>query len=127
MYRKFIFMGLFFLFFAVMVSSQVAKYKDSIPPDILKLYHQDIVNGSRPKIVTITQPMIMSLAKEPDQGGDVYRFDFDVSELSHLEKNTLLGWIKSGQKVLLWGSPDMWKYASLFSDKIVLFPVPNSF
>ena len=100
------------------VFAQVENYENTIPSDVLKLYHKDIVNGSRPKVVTITQPMIKSLVKEPELGGDVYRFNFDVSDLSAFEKNILLGWIKNGQKILLWGSVDMWKYAPLFSNKI---------
>ena len=107
-----------FLVISSLASAQVEKYKDTVPSEVLKLYHKDIVSGSRPKVVTVTQTMIQSLVKESERGGDVYRFNFDVSDLSAFEKNILLGWIKNGQKIILWGSEDIWKYAPLFSDKI---------
>ena len=97
--------------------AQVEKYKDSIPPEVLKLYHKDIVEGSRPRVVTIKQTMIQNLVNKPELGGDAYCFNFDITDISPIEKNILLGWIKNGQKILLWGSDDMWKYAPLFSDK----------
>jgi len=108
-----------FLFVSIcLVFAQAEKYKETVPAEVLKLYHQDIINGSRPKIVTITQPMILSLVNRPQLGGDVYNFDFDMRDLSSTEKNILLGWIKNGQKILLWGDIDIWKYAPLFSDKL---------
>ena len=100
------------------VPTQTDKYKDTVPAQILKLYHQDVLSGTRPKIVTITQPMIQSLVVKPHLGADAYDFNFDVEDLSATEKNILLGWIKNGQKILLWGDADIWKYEPLFSDKM---------
>lgn len=117
MYKQ-IFVVMFLLVSACLVFAQAEKYKETVPSEVLKLYHQDIVNGSRPKIVTITQDMIESLVKQPELGGDVYCFNFDITDLSATEKNILLGWIKNGQKILLWGDTDIWKYAPLFFDKI---------
>jgi hypothetical protein len=114
MYKR-IFVVVFLFICAALVFAQTDKYKGTIPPQVLKLYHPDVVNGSRPKIITITHNMIESLAKQPDLGADAYNFDFDVTDLSAIEKNILLGWIKNGRKILLWGDVDIWKYALLFS------------
>lgn len=94
------------------------RYKNTIPSEVLKQYHKDIVSGAKPKIVIITQSMIKSLVKKPNQGGDVYCLDMDVEEISSSEKNILLGWVENGQKILLWGGEDMWEYAPLFSNKV---------
>lgn len=101
-----------------LVFAQAENYKGTVPSEVLKLYHQDIVNGSRPRIVTITKDMIESLVKQPELGGDAYRFDFDMRDISPIEKNILLGWIRGGQKILLRGDIDIWKYAPLFSGKM---------
>jgi hypothetical protein len=117
MYKR-IAVVMFLVILVCSVFAQVEKYKETVPSEVLKLYHQDIVNGSRPKVVTITKDMIESLVKQPELGGDVYCFDFDMRDISPTEKNILLGWIKNGQKILLWGDTDIWKYAPLFSDKM---------
>ncbi|MDD5454563.1 MAG: hypothetical protein PHW62_03595 [Candidatus Ratteibacteria bacterium] len=105
----------FLLVCASLGFSQAEKYKETVPLQVLKLYHPDIVSGSRPKIITITRDMIQPLVKQPELGGDAYKFDFDIRDLSATEKNILLGWIRNGQKILLWGDVDIWKYAPLFS------------
>jgi hypothetical protein len=115
---KRIFVVMFLVVSVCLVFAQAENYEITVSSAVLKLYHQDIVNGSRPKVITITQSMINSLVKRPDLGGDVYCFDFDVRDISATEKNILLGWIKNGQKILLWGDTDIWKYAPLFSDKM---------
>ena len=80
---------------------EAPNYSKTIPPEILRLYDPGLLDGSRPKLVAITQEMIWSLRDEPDQGGDVYTLDFDPAELSTVQKDVLLEWIKAGHNVLI--------------------------
>lgn len=116
--RKAIIVVIFLVFSAGILFAQAEKYKNTIPPEVLRLYNRGVLDHSRPKVVTINRAMIDSLVRRPDLGADVYDFDFDIRDLSSTEKNILLGWVKDGQKILLWGNTDMWKYAPLFSDKV---------
>ena len=121
--------AVFLVLSACCVSAQVERYKDTmpagIPPGVLRLYNRGVIDRSRPKVVTIDRPMIESLVRDPDLGGDVYSFDFDVRDLSPAEKNILLGWVRRGNNILLWGSADMWKYVPLFSDKVKIAGKPG--
>jgi len=76
-------------------------YGKTIPPEILCRYDPGLLDGSCPKLVTITQDMIWSLRSTPDQGGDVYTLDVVPSELSSVQKDILLEWIKAGHNVLI--------------------------
>lgn len=78
-------------------------YSRTIPPEILNQYDPGLLDGSRPKMVAITQEMIWSLRNRPDQGGDVYTLDFEPAEISTVQKNVLLEWIKAGHNVLIAG------------------------
>jgi hypothetical protein len=78
-------------------------YLKTIPPEILRLYDPGLLDGSRPKLVAITQEMIWSLRSRPDQGGDVYTLDMTPSEVSTVQRNVLLEWIKAGHNVLISG------------------------
>lgn len=81
--------------------TETPDYTKTIPPEILAKYDPGLVDGTRPKIVTITQEMIWSLRTKPDQGGDVYTLDLKPSEISTVQKNVLLEWIKAAHNVLL--------------------------
>ncbi len=81
--------------------TEVPDYAKTIPPEILAKYDPGLVDGTRPKIVTITQDMIWSLRTKPDQGGDIYTLDVKASELSTVQKNVVLEWIKAGHNVLI--------------------------
>ena len=95
-------------------------YEDTIPPEILKQYDPAILKNVRPKLVRITQPMIFSLRNKPDQGGDVYCFNFDVDKISTSQKQIIQAWVRNGQKILLWGKDDAEKYWNLFDDELSL-------
>jgi hypothetical protein len=97
------------------VNVWASKYQDTIPPEILQQYHPDVVSGERPKFVTITQPMIWGLRDQPNQGGDVYVFDFDLEKLSTVQKEIIENWVSNGQKVLIWGYKAAWEYSPIFS------------
>ncbi len=81
--------------------SESPDYEKTIPPEILRRYDPGLVDGSRPKLIAIIQDMIWSLRGKPDQGGDVYTLDVTPSELSTVQKNVLLEWIKAGHNVLI--------------------------
>lgn len=97
-----------------------AGYEDTIPPEILRRYEPAIVKHERPVIVRITQPMIFGLRDKPDQGGDVYTFDFYPTELSSVQQETIRKWVRDGRNVLFWGCNDAQGYADLFRDAITL-------
>ncbi|MBM3747768.1 MAG: hypothetical protein FJW34_18430 [Acidobacteria bacterium] len=96
------------------VLAQSSKYEASIPPEILRRYDPGIVEGTRPKFVTITQPMVWGLRNQPEQGGEVYVLDCDPNRLSSVQKSVLVEWVKIGKTVLLWGEQECKKYEQLF-------------
>ena len=85
------------------LSGEPPDYSKTIPPEILRCYDPGLIDGTRPVVVAITQDMIWSLRTEPDQGGDVYTLDLVPSEVSSVQKNVLLEWIKAGHNVLISG------------------------
>lgn len=101
---------------SALAHAQGGRYEKTIPPEILVQYDKRVVQGLRPKAVTITQSMIWPLRTKPDQGGEVYRLDFSVSELSTVQKEILSDWVKKGQRILLWGKDEIRNYAPLFSE-----------
>ncbi len=98
-----------------MAYGQATKYEATIPPEILNRYDPGVVEGSRPKFVTITQPMIWGLRNNPNQGGEIYRLDLDAAKLSTVQKEILQDWVKGGQKILIWGRDELFRYSDLFS------------
>jgi len=85
------------------VLAQAPTYEETIPPEIVRLYDPGIVHGARPKVVSITQPVIWLLREKPDQGGEVYVLDINFEKLSTVQRNVLINWIEKGMKVVLWG------------------------
>lgn len=109
---------LILVLFVGIVKARGNKYEDTIPPEILRQYHPAVVTDERPKIVTITQPMIWGLRDQPDQGGDVYIFDFEPGKISTVQNEILKKWISNGQNVLIWGKNELYKYEDVFSEII---------
>jgi len=96
-------------------------YENTIPPEILKQFDSAIISGEKPKIITITQPMIWSLRNQPNQGGDVYNFDLDLSKISSVQMEIIKDWISNGAKIFLWGVSEVEKYLPLFKQDNMSF------
>jgi len=97
------------------VASTGSRYENTIPPEILSQYAKGIVDGSRPKFVTITKPMIWGLRNKPNQGGEIYRLDLNMGALTTVQTKILQDWVKEGQKVLIWGRDEFFRYANFFA------------
>ena len=111
---------LFALSLFVCISTYAQRYTDTIPPEILRQYDPAIVSGDRPHIVAITKAMIWGLRENPDQGGDIYRFNFDRSSLSSTQIEILRAWVKTGVDILFWSYNTASEYSSIFGDEITL-------
>jgi hypothetical protein len=84
-------------------SDPKAKYAATIPPEILDQFDPRVLAGTVPKVVTISRDMIWSLRDDPDHGGDAYRFDFQMGDITSVQRGIIAEWIARGNDILLWG------------------------
>jgi len=67
-----------------------------IPPEILAQMDKDILSGKRPNIAKLRQGEIFGLRKNPRIEADFVTFDFDIGNLSSVQKEIIHRWVRTG-------------------------------
>lgn len=101
------------VFLVGMANAEPTKW-ENIPAEVLEHYNKDVVEGKRPRFVTITTPMIYSLVERPYQGGEIYLLDIEMKRLTKRQKEIFLEWVSEGRRILIQGTYRCTIYNTLF-------------
>lgn len=101
----------------LILSSPIASYaasdEDIIPPEVTKQMDPEIRSGKRPTRFVVRQEDIFRLKERDDIKADLVSLDIDIGALSTSQKETLLRWLKTGNKTIFLMDHQIEKYAPL--------------
>lgn len=82
----------------VITAAAFAGAEDTIPPEILAQFDDEVLTGARPKVVAISQKDIFSLRDNPQFECDLVTFDFNYTQLSKVQTDIVQKWVAHGSK-----------------------------